>query len=115
MQNKSLRSSLEEGSVTVEAALVLTVLVAVLMVFVGVVGLGKEQAQLCRVAGDHARNVIVSGVQASPNTSVSVQYRQEGDWVHVVATRPAVRIHNLNLGNLSCEVDTLVQPSAPAT
>lgn len=115
MENKELRARFEEGSVTVEAALVLTALVAILMVFISVIGLGKEQTGLCRVAGDHARNMIVSGVgtPTSPagQAGILVQYQQDAEWVHVTATKPAVNLGNLAIGNLSCTVDSLLQPN----
>lgn len=112
------RKKIEEGMVTVEAAMGISAIVAVLGLVVGAINVVRVQADLCQVARDQARGASVGEKPSEslgsslriPSLAVSEEY--QGDWVSVTASSGAFAVGSWSIGSLHCEASTLIEPAA---
>lgn len=101
--------------VTVEAAVSVTALVAVLALLLGAIGVVRTQAELCQSVREGARAESLgqegsAAVSARFSGAVDVQVGGDQTWVRVEGQTSAATIGSLSVGSLHCAAETLREP-----
>lgn len=98
--------------VTVEAAIALMGVIAVLAMCLAGIGTVRNQAALCQVVREAARAAAVAesvdsaGMAGAPG-SAQVTVLEVGKWVHARGVAPAVELGGLRLGTVECQAAVL--------
>ena len=92
----------ESGMVTVEIAVGIAAVVAVLVIALGAIAVVRTQADVCHSARTAARSAAVG--EPSP-TPAALSYG--GQWVSASASAPAVQLGPFSWGSLQCEATAL--------
>lgn len=107
----------EEGMVTVEMAVGMTALIAVLAMLVGALTVVRSQAEICQAVREGARAAAMGQPAASAVTyrypqATDVSVGGGGQWVRVAASAPVELFGQWGFTSVHCEAATLVEPTA---
>lgn len=110
-------SRLEDGMVTVEIAVGMAALIAVLALLVGALAVMKNQAEVCQAVREGAR---AASVGTSGPAAVTERYPRATNilvsgadqWVRVSASAPVQIIPGWQFSSVQCQAVTLMEPGA---